>query len=340
MGQLFRARLGANENGFGPSPRAVTAMQDAAVETWKYCDPESYHLRGALAEMYNVQMANIAMGIGIDGLLGDLVRLFVGEGDPVVTSLGAYPTFNYHVAGCGGRLHQVPYVDDLESPDLLIAKAQEVEAKLIYISNPNNPMGGWHGAERLQTMINAMPDGSLLILDEAYVEFAPTDTAPAIDVNDPRVIRMRTFSKAYGMAGARVGYALAHADLIAVFNKVRNHFGMTKISQVGALAALKDQAYLAQVQTRVSEARGMLARIAEANDLIPLPSATNFVTMDCGQDGDFARAVVQNLAARGVFIRMPFVAPQNRCIRVSVGPEDELRVFADELPHALADARR
>lgn len=339
LGRPFAARLGANESVFGPSPRAIAAMQAEAAEVWKYGDAESFELRHALAAHHGVKPENILVGEGIDGLLGNLVRLTVAPGDAVVTSDGAYPTFNYHVAGFGGTLHKVPYRDDAEDPAALVARAAEVDAKLIYISNPDNPMGSVHPAATILKMLGAVPDGTLLVLDEAYIDLAPDGTAPDIDADDPRVIRMRTFSKGYGMAGARVGYAIGAAPLIAAFDRIRNHFGMSRISQAGALAALRDQDWLAEVKARVTEARDRIAAIARQNDLTPLPSAANFVAIDCGADGAFAKRVLQELVARGVFVRMPFVAPQDRCIRVSCGTPDMLDAFARALPQALDAAR-
>ena len=337
-GAAFSARLGANESVFGPSPKARAAM--AAADQWMYGDPESFDLRQALAAHHQVTPAHIIVGEGIDGLLGYLVRLFAGPGDVVVTSDGAYPTFNYHVAGFGATLHKVPYREDHEDPQALFAKAAEVDAKLVYLANPDNPMGSWHAGADLATALDHLPAGSLLILDEAYIETAPAGTALPVSADDPRVIRMRTFSKAYGLAGARVGYAIGHPDLITAFHKVRNHFGMNRSAQAGALAALEDQDWLKQVQSDVAEARARLAQIAQDHGLQPLPSATNFVTMDCGQDGDFARAVLVGLVARGIFVRMPFVAPQDRCIRVSCGTPAQLEAFAAALPLALADAKK
>ena len=338
-GRPFRARLGANESVFGPSPRAVAAMEKAAAEVWKYGDPTSHDLRQALAAATGATPANIVVGEGIDGLLGYLVRLTVGPGDTVVTSAGAYPTFNYHVAGFGGEIVAVPYRDDHEDPEALVEKAAETGAKLVYIANPDNPIGTWHGPDRIRAMVEAVPDGTLLVLDEAYIEFAPEGTAPRIDPDDPRVIRMRTFSKAYGMAGARVGYALGAAPLIAAFDKVRNHFGMCRISQAGALAALADGDHLIEVQAAVSVARGRIAEIAAANGLDTLPSAANFVAIDCGHDGAFASRVLQELGAQDVFVRKPFVAPEDRCIRVSAGTPEMLDLFERALPRALAAAR-
>ncbi len=338
-GAPFIARLGANENVFGPSPKAIAAMQAEAAEIWKYGDAQSHDLRMALAAHHEASADNIMVGEGIDGLLGYLVRLLVTGGDHVVTSLGAYPTFNYHVAGFGGTLHTVPYRDDHEDPAALFAKATEVGAKLVYLANPDNPMGSWHKGADIVAALEHLPEGCLLLLDEAYVECAPEGTAAPVDINDTRVIRMRTFSKAYGMAGARVGYALAEAGLISAFNKVRNHFGMNRAAQAGALAALLDQDWLAHIQAEIVTARDRIARIATENGLVPLPSATNFVAIDCGQDGAFAKAVLDGLVDQGVFVRMPFAAPQNRCIRVSCGRAEDLEAFAKALPIALERAQ-
>ncbi|MFA7434503.1 MAG: pyridoxal phosphate-dependent aminotransferase [Gemmobacter sp.] len=335
----FAARLGANESVFGPSPAAIAAMGRAAGDVWMYGDPENHDLRAALAAHHGVGPENVAVGEGIDGLLGCLVRLLVAPGDAVVTSDGAYPTFNFHVAGHGGALHKVPYDGDHEDPAALAAKAAEVGAKLVYFANPDNPMGSWHGADAVRRLVETMPEGTLLVLDEAYVELAPEGTAPEIDAADPRVIRMRTFSKAHGMAGLRVGYAIAAPGLIAAFDKVRNHFGVGRIAQAGALAALMDRTWLGVVRGKVATARDGICRIARENGLVPLPSATNFVTIDCGGDGALARAVVAGLIARGVFVRMPFVPPHDRCIRVSAGTEADLAALAEALPEALAEAR-
>ncbi|KEJ89205.1 pyridoxal phosphate-dependent aminotransferase [Sulfitobacter donghicola] len=335
-GAVFDARLGANENVFGPSPRAIEAM--AREGQWMYGDPESHDLRAALAQHHGCSPDNIIVGEGIDGLLGYLVRLFIGDGDPVVTSAGAYPTFNYHVAGFGGSLHTVPYVEDHEDPASLFAKAAEVDAKLVYLANPDNPMGSHHNGADIVEAMKALPERSLLVLDEAYVECAPEGTALPLPADDPRVIRMRTFSKAYGLAGARVGYAIGHPGLIKAFHKVRNHFGMNRAAQAGALAALQDQNYFEENLTKIATARERIAEIAEQNGLTPLPSATNFVTIDCGRDVEFAKAILDGLINRGVFVRMPFVAPQNRCIRVSCGTPQMLDLLAETLPAAIADA--
>ncbi|MEM9278508.1 MAG: pyridoxal phosphate-dependent aminotransferase [Pseudomonadota bacterium] len=334
-GILFRARLGANESCFGPSPKAIAAMNDAANLTWQYSDPDNHDLRQAIADFYGVGFENVMVGEGIDGLLGCAAHMFVEPGVNVVTSLGSYPTFNFHIKSNGGNLHLVPYKDDHEDQDALLAKASETNAALMYFSNPNNPMGTWYTADQMESMIERMPEGTILVLDEAYIECAPDGVSPAVDVNNPQVLRFRTFSKLYGMAGARIGYVIGHPEIIAAFDKVRNHYGVNLSGQRGALAALEDQQYLLEVKGKVESARERIAEIAKRNGLEPIPSATNFVAIDCKRGPEFAKSVMAELLKRGIFIRMPGVEPQSRCIRISAGLDHELDLFEEELPKAL-----
>ncbi|PRY94454.1 histidinol-phosphate aminotransferase [Hasllibacter halocynthiae] len=335
MGRRFDARLGANESVFGPSPRALEAIAGCGV--WMYGDPEAHDLRRALAERHGAGIGNVVVGEGIDGLLGTLVRLTVEPGVSVVTSAGAYPTFSYHVRGFGGVLRTVPYRGDREDPEALLACAGEVGARLIYLANPDNPMGSWHDAAAVEAMIERLPRGCILVLDEAYADTAPPGAVPRVDLAKP-VVRMRTFSKAHGLAGIRIGYAIGPETLIGAFDRVRNHFGVSRPAQAAALASLRDGAHLAATVTRIAGARERIATIVERHGLRALPSATNFVAVDCGSDGAFARAVLDGLAARGVFVRMPAVPPLDRCIRVSAGNSQDLDRLDAALGPALVDA--
>lgn len=338
-GAKIAARIGANESVFGPSPRAIAAMQAAAAESWMYGDPENHDLKAAIAKSLGVKPENIACGGGIDGLLGLVVRLFISPGDTVATSLGAYPTFNFHVAAAGGRLVTTPYVNDREDPESLLKLASSEKAKLLYFANPDNPMGtAWPAAE-VERLIAAVPEDCMLVLDEAYVEFAPDGTAPRFDTARKNLLRFRTFSKAHGMAGIRVGYVIGEASMISAFDKIRNHFGISRISQAGAIAAVEDQDWVTHVRGEVEKARARIGGIVSAYGFRPLTSATNFVTVDCGQDGAFARSIVDGLLTHGVFIRMPGVAPLNRCIRISCGTERELDHLSRAMQQVLSNRR-
>ena len=222
-------------------------MHEAATDGWKYGDPENYDLKHAIAARHGVTPAHVVVGEGIDALFGVVARLHVEPGVAVVTSLGAYPTFAFHIAGNGGRLVTASYRDDREDLDALLALARTERPRLVFLANPDNPMGSWWGAAAVEAFADALPHDVLLCLDEAYADFAPADALPAIDPDDPRVLRFRTFSKAHGMAGLRVGYAFGAPEVVAAFDRVRNHFGVNRVAQAGALASLADDAHISSV---------------------------------------------------------------------------------------------
>ncbi|KAJ1461481.1 putative histidinol aminotransferase [Pelagophyceae sp. CCMP2097] len=338
-GRPFAVRLGANESTFGPSPKAVEAIQAAATESWKYGDPKSFELRTELAARHGCSMDNIVVGEGIDGLLSILAGLVVAPGDAVVSSHGTYPTLNFFVAGRGGVLHTVPYTPD-GHVDLkaLCAKAHEVDAKILYVVNPDNPSGTWRSAAAIEACLEDLPQGCLFVLDEAYVELCEAPP-PHVAVDDLRALRLRTFSKGYGLAGARIGYAIASPGVIAQFCKLRNHFGVNKLAQAGALAALRDDAHLDRVRAGVRAGRARLEKIAAGQGLKCLPSATNFVSIDCGRDAGFARKVLAELAELDVFVRMPGAAPLDVCIRVAASTDPDIDVFEAAFAKALDIAK-
>ncbi len=339
-GVALQARIGANENPFGPAPSVIAAMAAAARESWHYGDPENHDLRVAIANHLAIPAANVMPGEGVDAILGMAVRLFAAPGATVVTSLGGYPTFNYHIAGYGARMHTVPYIGDREDIDALARAARETGAAMVYLANPDNPMGSWWDAASVERFIAAIPESTMIVLDEAYGEFAPEGTLPPLDLDRPNLLRMRTFSKAYGLAGARVGYVLGDSQNVSAFNRIRNHFGISNVAQSGAIAALADEAHLQWSMAAVRAALDDTAAIARRHGLEPLPTATNFVAIDCGRDGVHARAIVDGLAQHGVFIRMPGVTGLNRCIRVSAGTEADRALLDRALDDVLAALAR
>ena len=196
-------------------------------------------------------------------------------------------------------------------------------------------MGTWMRGDKIVSLLEKLPDDCLLILDEAYAEFAPNEAKVPILVDDPRLIRFRTFSKAYGIAGARIGYGLGSRELIGEFDKIRNHFGNSLLSQVAAIAAIKDQKYLSDVVKKISLGREKIYQIAKLNGLTAIPSATNFVAIDCGKDGNFATQVMNGLLEAKIFVRKPAVAPLDRTIRVTVGRDDDIELFKNVFPQVL-----
>ena len=200
-------------------------------------------------------------------------------------------------------------------------------------------MGTWTRGEQIVSLLDKLPNDSLLILDEAYAEFAPDEAKVPIFLDDPRMIRFRTFSKAYGVAGARIGYGIGNEELIAEFDKIRNHFGNSLLSQVAAIAAIKDQRYLSEIVKKISLGREEIYQIAQSNGLSAIPSATNFVAIDCGKDGKFANQIMNGLLEAKLFVRKPVVAPLDRTIRVTVGRDEEIDLFKNVLPNVLKALR-
>jgi len=338
VGRSSLVRLGANESAFGPSPQAIAAMQAAIPLTSLYGDPESVDLRTALAAKHNCKIENIVVGSGVDELLGLICRTYGSVGDPVVMSHGSYATFAYHAIGHGLELITVPpFPDGSVDVEAMLAKAHERKPKIVYLANPDNPSGSFIDVDVVTRLRDGLPPDTLFVLDEAYSDFV---TAGSLlpDPIDERTIRLRTFSKAYGMAGARIGYALASREAIAVFQKIRHHFGVNRTSQIGALAALHDREFVRGVVAEVVRGREEYYAFGARMGVHTLPSQTNFACFEIGTRPQ-AEAMMQGLLERGVFVRKPGEPPINGFIRVTVGTAEERAVFYEQFSAAL-DALR
>ncbi len=321
-------RLGANESPFGLSPLAAHAMASELERLWWYGDPESYELREALARKHGVREEEIVVGAGIDDLMGLVVRAFVGPGGTALTTRGSYPTFNYHVNGYGGRLSFAHYRDDGRVDlDELAAAAVRERVRVVYLANPDNPSGTFVSRDEMQRLFDALPRDAVFLLDEAYADFVGEGDVLPMHVED-RLIRTRTFSKVYGMAGARIGYAIASERVIGMLQKIRLHYGVNRSAQVGALASLRDEAFRRRVVDAVAEARLEYGALARSLGLSVIESLTNFVCIDLG-DASRAVRVMDELLKRGVWIRKPGLPPLDRYVRVSAGTPEMRRAFAD-----------
>lgn len=334
-GRPYKVRLGANECLFGISPAALRVMAEHGHELALYSDPTHTELRNALAAAWGRSHADIVVAEGIEGLLGLFVRAFIDPGDVAVTSRGGYPSFDFYVYGCAGRLVQVPYLssgaNDLEG---LADTARCHHAKLVYLANPDNPTGGLLPPSQIRTLIERLPGECVLLLDEAYVEFATANILPS-EASWPNLVRLRTFSKLYGLAGARVGYALADPEMVEALDRIRQHFAVSKLSQEMALAALEDHEFVAMVLANTAEGREHYYEIAKCAGLVALPSEANFVTFDFG-DSVRAKAVADWFEQRDVFVRRPPEPPLDRLIRITIGPPDMRAYLAEVLSETIA----
>ncbi len=329
-------RLGANESPFGPSPRAAEAMRGEIERLSWYGDPDVHELRTALAQRLTCSIDNLSVGSGIDDLMGLAVRAYVAPGRVAVTSRGTYPTFEYHVNGYGGVLERVDYRED-GAPDLdaLAKRARETDAALVYLANPDNPSGSFHERDAIERFYDALPRSVVLMLDEAYADFVADDELLSPRYED-RLIRTRTFSKAHGMAGARIGYAIMSEGGVATFDKIRLQYGINRNAQIGALASLNDPGFIDFVVEETARGRDEYALLGEELGLGTLPSRTNFVCFDLG-DVKRANALVAELLRRNVWIRKPGAPPLDRYIRVSVGTAPMRAAFAQALRSIVSE---
>lgn len=333
MGKSFELRLGANESLFGASPHAIEAMRKAAAIGHFYGDPEGYRLRAEIAARNGCGIENVVLASGIDELLMLFCRAYLSPGDKVVTTRGSYPTFEYAVRSVGGELNYAEYQDARLNLSALTETANEIFANVLYIANPDNPSGSWCDPGSVQGGLANLNEGCLLLLDEAYSDFAPE--LDPFDSSNPNVVRLRTFSKGYGMAGIRVGFALAHADHVAAINKIRMHFGVSTVAQAGALAALRDAEFLASVVSETGRVRQWLISELSKLGVATLASHTNFLLVDL-ETKERAEACLVALRQQRVFVRKPVLPPLDKYIRVSIGPQAVMEEFVRRFQAANA----
>lgn len=334
-GRPYKARLGANECLFGVSPLAMRVMAESGREVAFYSDPTNRDLRDAIAVSWGQSLSRVVVAEGIEGLLGLFVRAFIEPGDVSITSLGAYPSFDFYVSGCEGRVVHVPYLPSCwNDVDQLAEGAERHRAKLLYLANPDNPSGTLLPPLQIQRLIERIPPTCVLLLDEAYAEFAGTELLPA-NMSWPNLVRLRTFSKLYGLAGARVGYALAESELVHALESIRQHFAVGKLSQEMALAAFHDHTFLADVLSQTDEGREEYCTLAGRIGATVLPSSANFVAFDFGT-ASLAKLMADYLEKRDVFVRRPSDPPLDRLIRVTVGPPEARAYLCEVLLEAMA----
>ncbi len=337
VGRSSLVRLGANESAFGPPPAALAAMHAELARISYYGDPASLELRTAIAARHACGVENVTVGSGIDDLLGLVVRAYLAPGDTTVAAHGTYPTYAYHVVGYGARLDGVPYRADGTVPlEALAARAHETNARIAYLANPDNPSGTFADRAAVAAFRAALPDDCLLVLDEAYGDFVPASER-LVTAFDGSIVWLRTFSKAYGLAGARIAYALGAPDLARTLAKIRLHFGINRPAQAAALAALGEDAFVRDVVAEVERGRAEYDELARTLGLKTLRSRTNFVCFDLGTRAR-AEAMVEALLERGIFVRKPGMPPLEGHVRVTVGTQAERARFAAAFTDAL-DAR-
>ncbi len=330
-------KLNSNENPYGPSPKAIAAATESLSETHRYPDPNGYELRTKLGNKYGLKLNNTVLGSGSEGIMSIIMRTFLAPDDEIIGAQNSFIGFKVLANASGRRINWIPMKDyhyDLKA----MADAISEYTKIIYLANPDNPTGSYFNRADFEAFVARVPDRVLIILDEAYFEFAKDhpDYPDSMDYRFNNVITLRTFSKAHGLAGFRVGYGFAHDELISNLMKVRLPFEPARPSLAAAVAAMDDEDYLQNTLEGNRAERAHLEREFKKRGMIVLPSATNFLTL-VFQDADRASAFTGGLLQKGILVRLliSFGWPQG--VRITVGrPEDNqilLTVAQDLLIH-------
>ena len=327
--------MSANENPLGPSPRALEAMQAALPDLNRFPDPKATELAQAIAEHHRVSPESIAVGHGANELIDRLVRTFVGPGETVVSAWPSYGVYRLVAHAAGREMLLAPLREDRY--DLVgLAALVDLRTKLVFITNPNNPTGTYVSHRALVTFLERIPRSVIVVLDEAYAEFVDAPDFPdALSLLSarPRLVVLRTFSKAYGLAGLRVGYGIMDPELVPYLDRVRQAHNVSSLAQAGAMGALVDHAHVATSRRLVRQGAQRLADGLDALGLAPIPSQTNFVTVRVPKN---AESIMQALADRGAFVRRLAGYDMPETIRITVSkPADNERLLKllDDLRH-------
>lgn len=333
--------LGSNENPYGAGPAVRQAIADALPRIHVYPDPLGGDLKRALAALHRVDVSHILLGNGSHELLMQLAQVFAGPGDEVVASKYGFAVYALAAQAAGAtlrlapalpRTHAMPRGHDLAA----LRAAIGPRTRLVYLANPNNPTGTWFGGEDFAAFMRGVPEQAIVVVDEAYAEFVDAaDYASALPLvaRHPNLVVTRTFSKAYALAGLRVGFAVAHPGLIAVMERVRESFNVNALGLVAAEAALADTGHLqASIHGNAGQRRALSGAL-RARGLRVSPSQTNFLLVEFGEDATRLEAA---LVERGIVLRPMTGYGLGECLRITVGTEEENRRLLDALDDVLA----
>ena len=328
-------KLASNENPLGPPKSSVKAAQDSLLECHRYPDAAAFELREKLATRFKLKIENVVLGGGSEGVMSTIMRTFLKPGDEIVTAQNSFIGFRVLANASGIHTNWIPmknYRYDLPS----MADAINDYTKIIYLVNPDKPTGTYFTVDEFDTFMSRVPERVLVLLDEAYFEYAQNvgNFPDSMHYRYDNVITLRTFSKAYGLAGFRVGYGFGHEDLIGSLLKVKLPFEPAIPAQSAAIAALDDQQYLENTLTVNDKGMRQIIATFDMFELRYIPSVTNFVTL-VFKDGIQAKEFTQKMLENGVILRhlIGFGLPE--CVRVTIGTVDENNFFIEKLNNTM-----
>ena len=322
-------KLASNENPAGPSPKAIQYVADNLNKTHRYPDSYAFKLRSKLADLYDLNIENVVLGGGSEGIMSVIMRTFLHDDDQIVAAQNSFIGFRVLANASGIKTNWVPmknYHYDLEG----LASQINDKTKIIYLANPDNPTGTYFNKTAFDNFMNLVPNRVLVILDEAYFEYAEhlDDFPDSMIYRYDNVITLRTFSKAYGLAGLRVGYGFGHKELIDSLMKVKLPFEPSSPGQLAAFASLDDSQFLSD--TIKNNALGMKKLLNSLKDYTVIPSVANFITIvfeNNNESNNFTSFMLSN----GIIVRNLKGFGLEHCVRVSIGTDEDNDFFCEVL---------
>lgn len=333
-------KLASNENPFGVPESSRQAMARAAGELGRYPDANGFELKAALSARYDVPPDWITLGNGSNDILEIAAHAFVQKGEAVVYAQYSFAVYALATQGVGGRAIVVPALDFGHDLDAMAA-AIDADTRLVYVANPNNPTGTFIGAAGIEAFLQKVPQDVIVVLDEAYNEYlAPEHQFESSSWvrKYPNLLVSRTFSKAYGLAGLRVGFAIAQPQVTDLMNRIRQPFNVNSLAQAAAVAALNDKDFLARGAQNNTQGYGQLVAAFDELGLEYVPSFGNFVLVRVGNDDGAGARINLALLKQGVIVRPVAAYGLPQWLRISIGLPQENAAFIDALKRALANA--
>ena len=315
-------KLASNENPLGPSPFAIKAIQQAVKELHRYPNGGSYHLCERISQRFDVEKENIILGNGSDDIIAMLARVLLQPGDEVVLPRPSFLFYEIMIRCSGALPVEVPLKDSRTDLDGMLERIGP-KTRLVFLTNPHNPTGALIARPALDDFVTALPADVVLIIDEAYIEFVREPNCPnSIDYLDSGkiVVGLRTFSKAYGLAGLRVGYGFMPSFLADLLNRVRQPFNVNSLAQAAAIAALDDERFLKETVKLVSEELDFIYAALDNLGMDYLKSQANFILIKVGKN---ANDVFEDLLKQGVIVRSMTSYGYPDCIRINIGLHHE-----------------
>ncbi|WP_071395587.1 histidinol-phosphate transaminase [Bacillus tuaregi] len=329
-------KLASNENPFGTSPKVVTALKSALTSFAIYPDGYATNLRTAVAEFLNINEEQLIFGNGADNLIQIISRAFLMPGKNTVMASPTFSQYKHNAIIDGAEVREIPLLDgehDLES----MVKAIDENTAVVWVCSPNNPTGVYISKENMTAFLNKVPKETLVVIDDAYHDYVVADDFYNAEdfVNEYRnLIVLRTFSKIYGIASLRVGYGIAHQDIIRVLEPAREPFNVNTLGQIAAVAAIDDQEYVVHCRQKNREGMAQFEQFCEEHKLHYFPSQANFILIDFGTSGD---EVFQYLLKKGYIVRSGNALGYASSVRVTVGSAEENNGVIHAMKQYLAE---